>query len=238
MATGFRERFDFKDVAMRLNALVSRKCPEVITSFWIFKNAPECYRFIRRNIRTDWNTIDWDQVTSVLDWKYQRRWMPKRGPKRLRTYESRNEVDAILNKYRCKLYVFVVSANRADQHLRDMISIRLVRLAQRGNVTAKQEIMGLVRYAVEEWMDHPGYMSRWRGYDEKIQNTIEGCIHRYRYTGSFFRYVYRTFQYAGRGIQPIFAYSLDEPVAIDADKRKIETVVQDPETGEIFLYNT
>ncbi len=132
----------------------------------------------------------------------------------------------------------MVSANRDDQHLRDMISIRLVRLAQRGNVTAKQEIMGLVRYAVEEWLDRPGYMSRWRGYDEKIQDTIEGCIRRYRYTGSFFRYVYRTFQYAGRGIQPIFAYSLDEPVAINDDKRKIETVVQDPETGEIFLYNT
>jgi hypothetical protein len=229
---------DFKDFTMRLNALVSRKRPEVLTSSWIFKNAPECYRFIRKNIRTDWNSIDWDQVTSVLDWKYQRRWMRKRSPKRLRPYENRNEVDAILNRYRYKLYVFVVPADRADRHLRDIISIRLVRLAQRGNVAAKQEIMGLVRDAVEEWLDRPGYMSRWRGYDEKIQNTIEGCIRRYRYTGSFFRYVYRTFQYAGRGIQPIYAYSLDEPVAIDADKRKIETVVQDPETGEIFLYET
>lgn len=58
-------------------------------------------------------------------------------------------------------------------------------------------------------------------------------VRRYRYTGSFFKYVYRTLQYAGRGIQPFYAYSLDEPVAIDADKRKIENVVQDPETGEM-----
>lgn len=231
-------KIDFKDIAMQLNALLSLKCPEVLTSSWIFKNAPECYRFIQRNIRTDWNTIDWDQVTSVLDWKYQRRWMPNRRSKRLRLYENRNEVDAILNRYRYKLYVFMVPTDQADQQLRDIISIHLVRLAQRGNVAAKKEIMELVRYVVEEWLDRPGYMSRWRGYDEKIQNTIEGCIRRYRYTGSFFRYVYRTFQYAGRGIQPIYAYSLDEPVAIDADKRKIEAVVQDPETGEIFLYNT
>ncbi len=164
--------------------------------------------------------------------------MPKRRPKRLRPYENGNEVDAIINRYRYKLYVFVVPADWADRQLRDIISIQLVRLAQHGNVTAKKEIMGLIRYVVEEWIDRPGYLSRWRGYDEKIKNTIEGCIRRYRYTGSFFKYVYRTFQYAGRGIQPIYAYSLDEPVAIGADKRKIETVVQDPETGEIFLYNT
>jgi len=229
---------DFKAVAMRLNALVSRKRPEVLTSSWIFKNAPECYRFIQKNIRTDWDAIDWDRVTSVLDWKYQRRWMPRRRPKRLNPYRNRKEVDAILDRFRDKLYVFIVPADRVDRHLRDVISIRLVRLAQRGNVTAKQEIMRLVRYAVDEWLDQPGYMSRWRGYDEKIQETIEGCIRRYRYTGSFFKYLYRTLQYAGRGIQPFYAYSLDEPVTTNSDKRKIETVVQDPETGEIGLYNT
>jgi hypothetical protein len=229
---------DFEAVAMRLNALVSRKRPEVITSSWIFRNAPECYRFIQKNIRTESDTIDWDRVTSVLDWKYQRRWMPQRRAKRLNPYKNRSEVDVILDRYRGRLYVFIVPADRVDRHLRDVISIRLVRLAQRGNVTAKQEITGLVRYAVDEWLDQPGYMSRWRGYDEKIQETIEGCIRRYRYTGSFFRYLYRTFQYAGRGIQPFYAYSLDEPVITNSDKRKIEAVVQDPETGEISLYNT
>jgi len=120
----------------------------------------------------------------------------------------------------------------------NIISIRLVRLAQRGNFTAKQEIMRLVQYAVDEWLDRSDYMSRWRGYDEKVRETIEGCIRRYRYTGSFFKYVYRTLQYVGRGIHPFYAYSLDEPVAIDADKRKIENVVQDPETGEIGQYGT
>jgi hypothetical protein len=238
VTTGFCEKMDFKTVATQLNALVSLKRPEVLTGSWIFKHAPECYRFIQKNIRTEWNAIDWDQVTSVLDWKYQRRWMPQRRPKKLNPYRNRNEVDAILNRYRDKLYVFIVPADRVDRHLRDIISIRLVRLAQRGNFTAKQEIMRLVRYAVDEWLDRSDYMSRWRGYDEKVRETIEGCIRRYRYTGSFFKYVYRTLQYAGRGIQPFYAYSLDEPVAIDADKRKIENVVQDPESGEIGLYRT
>jgi hypothetical protein len=227
---------DFKAVATQLNAVVARKRPEILTASWIFKNAPECYRFIQKNIRTEWNAIDWDRVTSVLDWKYQRRWIPQRRPKILRPYGNRDEVDAVLDRYRDKLYVFIVPADRVDRQLRDVISIRLVRLAQRGNFTAKQEIMELVRYAVDGWLDRPGYMSRWRGYDEKIQDTIEGCIRRYRYTGSFFKYVYRTLQYAGRGIQSFYAYSLDEPVATDTDKRKMENVVQDPETGEIGLY--
>lgn len=229
---------NLKTVAAQLNALVSLECPEVLTSSWIFKHAPGCYRFIQKNIRTEWNAIDWDQVTSVLDWKYQRHWMPQRSPKKHSPYRSRNEVDAILDRYRDKLYIFVVPVDQIDRHLRDIIIIRLVRLAQRGNLTAKQEIMRLVGYAVDDWLDHSGYMSRWRGYDEKVRVTIEGCIRRYRYTGSFFKYVYRTLQYAGRGIQPFYAYSLDEPVAVDADKRKIDNVFQDPETGEIGMYGT
>ena len=94
-----------------------------------------------------------------------------------------------------------------------------------------------MEHVVDEWMDHSEYLSRWRGYDEKIRSIIEGCIRRYRYSGSFLNYVYRTLQYAARGIQPFYAYSLDETVAIDADKRKIENVVRDPETGEIGLYS-
>lgn len=117
---------DFKAVAAQLNAVVSRQRPEVLTPSWIFKNAPACYRFIQKNIRTEWNAIDWDQVTSVLDWKYQRRWMPQRIPKRLRPYGNRSEVDAILNRYRDRLYVFLVPADGADRNLRDIFSIRLV----------------------------------------------------------------------------------------------------------------
>lgn len=47
------KRMSFKTIAERLNALILQRCPEVINSSWIFKNSPDCYRFIRRNIRTE-----------------------------------------------------------------------------------------------------------------------------------------------------------------------------------------
>lgn len=227
---------DFEVITSQLSTLVSQKHPEVLNSSWIFKHAPECYRYIQKNIRTEWGTIDWDRVTSALDWKYQRLWKSKRKPKRLDLYRNRDEVDVILNRCKNKLYVFIAPENQADRHLRDHISIRLVRLSQRGNIAAKEEVMRLVQHAIDEWIDHSRFMSRWRGNNEKIQEIIEGCISRYRYTGSFFNYLHRTLQYAARNMQPVYAYSLDEPVAIYSNKRKIENVVQDPETGEIGLY--
>lgn len=103
---------------------------------------------------------------------------------------------------------------------------------------AKQKIMELLQPAVDEWLERPGFMSRWRGNREKVQEVINGCIRRYRYTGSFLKYLHRTLQYAARGLQPLYSFSLDEPVAIHADKRRIENVVKDPETGEIVLYGS
>lgn len=227
---------DFEVIAAKLSALVSQKHPEVINSSWIFKHAPDCYRFIQKNIRTEWGTIDWDRVTTALHWKSQRLWMPKRMYPKLNLYSNRDEVDVILNRYKDKLYVFIAPENKSDCHLRDIISIRLVRLSQRGNIIARAELMGLVHHAIDEWIDNSQFMSRWRGNGEKVQETLEGCIRRYRYTGSFFNYLHRTLQYAARNIQPVFTYSLDEPVAIYSNKRKIENLVQDPGTGEIGLY--
>lgn len=79
-------------------------------------------------------------------------------------------------------------------------------------------------------------MSRWKDRDDEIREQLEGCIRRYRYTGSFLRYVFRTLQYAGRGIRPVYARSLDDPIATDSRERRIDNVIHDPETNEIASY--
>lgn len=231
----FMKKINFEITITLINSLLSRKCPETFNSSWILKHAPTCYSFIRKNIRTEMGTIDWDRITRALEVKHQRRWVPKRQPTKNKTYYNRNEVDAVLNSYQDKLYVFVVSNNRTDKRIWDIISIRLVRLAQRGNISAEQEVIKLVRYTVDEWLDQSSHLSRWKGYDDEIQKHIEGCIYRYRYTGSFFNYVYRTLEYAARGIRPFYLYSLDEPLMNETNKRWIEAVIKDPESGDIGL---
>ena len=79
-------------------------------------------------------------------------------------------------------------------------------------------------------------MSRWEGYDEKIKKCLEGCIRRYRYTGSVFNYVFRTLEYAGRGLNPLYAFSLHDPVAFGSEKYRIENVYKDAETNEICIH--
>ncbi len=228
---------DFDRVVITLNKLLSRKNPESFNGSWILKHAPRCYRFIRKNIRTEIGAIDWDKVTYALEWKFQRRWAPGRPRKNPLPYENSEEVEFIFNKNREKLYVFIAPQDLVDRRIRDIISISLVRLSQNGNLTAKQEVMKLVTYTINDWLEKYYFLNRWQGYEEEVQKQLEGCIRRYRYTGSFLHYVYRTLEYAGRGIRPFYAYSLDEPVAYGTEKRQIENVVQDPETSMAKIYD-
>ncbi len=226
----------FNDVIITLDKLLVKKNPPSFNSSWILKHAPRCYRFIWRNVRTETGGIDWDRVTYALEWKYQRRWAPGRSRKNPRPYENALEVEAVTRKYRDKLYVFIAPQDLIDRRIRDIISITLVRLAQNGNLLAKHEVMKLVTYTISDWLEKYYFLNRWQGYEEEVQKQLAGCIRRYRYTGSFLNYVFRTLEFAGRGIRPFYAYSLDEPVAWDTEKRKIENVIQDPETGEVRMY--
>ncbi|MBI4480214.1 MAG: hypothetical protein HY651_09350 [Acidobacteria bacterium] len=117
-----------------------------------------------------------------------------------------------MQRYQDKLYVFVVSADVEDRRLRDIISIALVRMAQNGNLAAKRELAELISFTVHEWIEHHPFLTRWLDYGDELREQLEGCIRRYRYTGSFIRYVFRTLQYAARGLRPRRAYSLDEPL--------------------------
>jgi hypothetical protein len=215
-----------------LNLELKRLHPETFTSTWIFHHTPRVYHFVRLNLRTENDEIDWDIVTRGLDREFSKRWTGRR--KRCRSYENNDEVEKVLLRYRPKLYVFIAPQNRDDEDLRDRISIRLVRIAQRGNVVAQKEIETLLRYTVDEWVDRFPMLCRWKYNSEKLDEQIAGCISRYRFTGSFLGYLYTTLLYSGRGLRPV--YSLDEPICRGSEKTKAENVVQDPETGEIKMY--
>ena len=200
---------NFEQAIRILNELLTDKNPGTFSSSWILKHAPHCYCFIHKNIRTELGYIDWDTVTYALNKKFQRRWAPGRKPKSMEYYADSSEVNVVLNNYQKKLYVFIAPTDQQDRRLRDMISISLVRLAQYGNKAAKKEVQKLVGYTIEDWIERYNFMSRWQGYDEKIQNHLEACIRRYRYTGSFIQYVFRTLQYAGRGLPSLYVYNVE-----------------------------
>jgi hypothetical protein len=224
-------------VVAMLSKLLLRNSPETFNSTWILKRAPGCYSFIRKHIRSEVNRIDWDKITYALEPKYQRLWAPQQN-KTSKPYRDSKEIGLILNKYTDKLYVFVAPIDATDLQVRDRIAVALVRVAQAGNVLARTELVELVRYTIDGWLDSYPYMSRWRGREDEIREQLEGCIRRYRYSGSFLRYVFRTLEYAASGIRSLCACSLDDPIATDARVRKIDNVIHDPETNEIVHYKS
>lgn len=210
-----------------LNEQLKEKQPAVFSSSWVLDNAPSVYRFVRLNLRTENNQIDWDRITYRLDRPFQKRWVYYRS-KTTKEYEDQIEVDLIMNHHQPRLYVLLAPITNIDKRRREQIIISLVRLAQKGNILAQKELCHWLVYVVEEWIDKYQTLSRWRGYNDRIQVNIEGCIRRYRYSGSFLGYLYRTLEYSGRGLVPLQKFSFDDPV-LDGKKTKIDYFVQEEE---------
>ncbi|MCK9420193.1 MAG: hypothetical protein M0R70_12520 [Nitrospirae bacterium] len=199
----------FESAVNTMNSLLAAKQPQTFNRAWVRVNAPCVYRFIQKEIRIESGGIDWDRITRALNPKYQKQWTGSLR-KTVKPYRNKAEVDIVLQQYSDKLYTFITSENRNDEHIRDTISISLARIAQKGNITAKQEIMKLLNFTVDDWIERNPKLSGWRGYDQMIQVRLDCCIRRYRYSGSFMRYVFKTLEYAAKGLTPLIAYSLDD----------------------------
>ncbi len=206
-----------------LNKLLKEKQPKIFSSSWILSHAPQVYQYVRLNLRTDDDRIDWDKITPGLNRKFQKRWVRYRR-KKVRLYENPSEVDLILNKHKAKLYVIIVPVTKADYRLRERILIALVRISQKGNILAQQELAKWLMFIIEDWIERYYYIHRWKGYTDLIQERIQNCIRCYKYTGSFIGYLYKTLEYSGRGICFLQKFSFDDFV-LDGSKRRIDYFV-------------
>ncbi len=201
---------NFESAISYMNNLLAERRPRSFDRALVRVNAPCVYRFAQREIRIENGGIDWDRLTRALNPRYQRQWTVSLR-KKAKPYRDQAEVDAVLKQYGDKLYTFVSSQGKDDEYVRDIISITLVRIAQRGNMSAKEEIIRLLGFTIDGWIERNPTLSYWRGYDPLIQIRLECCIRCYRYSGSFMRYIFKTLEYAGRGLKPLIAYSLDDP---------------------------
>ena len=108
---------DIATAIATMNRLLTSKEPAQFNSSWIRRHAPPCYRFIQVNFRREYGGIDWDRLTCALERRFQRLWKPERITKRS-LYEEPREIDAIREKFRDKMYVFIALATRPTHALR------------------------------------------------------------------------------------------------------------------------
>ncbi len=225
---------DLKKAGKVLNRILKKKNPETFSSTWIYQNTPEIYRFVTKNLRTEINTIDWDSLTVHIDKKFQKRWMRYKR-KTMKQYENQAELDQILSKYRSKLYTFITLYEKDDKEIRHKIIVALVRIAQKGNIFARNELTNLLMFTVETWIERYDGLYKWKSHKDQLEEKIHCCIRGYRYTGSFTNYLFRTLELSGRGLRYFRTCSLDKPL-FDGETTIIDYVVQDSQTNEFYLF--
>jgi len=228
---------DFNKAVKNINRALYRKKPESIDNLWVKRNCRTTYFFVEENIKTELGETDWDRIISGLDRPHQRLWMRgvKMSKRSVESYEDRCEVDMVMKKYKYKLYTFFAQENEEDKRICDLISIRLVRTAQKGNHLARDKAVELAGYLVSNWLETDARVFRWRGYNELIRKTVEDCIRRYRYTGSFIGYLHKTLEYTGRGLLPGEVLCLDETSPI-TKRKKIDSVIHDSHSGNFIFF--
>ncbi len=107
-----------------------------------------------------------------------------------------------------------------------MIFINLVRIAQKGNILAQQQIVDWLTFVITEWIENKSEIAKWKGFTDDLEKIIKGCIRCYHYTGTFIGYVYKTLQYAARGLHPLYVCSLNDRVG-KGTKTRIDYIVQE-----------
>lgn len=211
----------FEQVVRKINFHLEKKNPRIINELWIKNNSPMSYKFIIEN------NIDWDTVTINFEKSFQGRWN-KSSKRKIYThegyYEDRTELNQILDTHKDKMYTFVSRISREDELICDRISILLVRLAQKGNILAVIEIKNLYVFILNKWLEEGRSLRRWRGYEDESVELLERCIFRYRYSGTFIGYLYRTLQLSALALEPLEAYSLDD-ISIFTGKSRVETLI-------------
>ncbi len=209
-----------------INRSINKKKPETFNNQWIKSRCKISHQFIIENIKTEFGEPDWDLVVSKLERCNQKIWM--KGVKRATNepYKDQFELDIILEKYKDKLYTFLAQQDKEDKNVCDIISIKLVRLSQKGNILAGDMVITLCSYLINQWLEYDRGLFNWKGYDELIVETIKACISRFRYTGSFLGYLHRTIEYSGRGLVPAEKFSLDD-FSLVTGKRLLETFIKD-----------
>lgn len=213
---------NFDQAVRNINRSLNKKQPEKFNPQWIRNRCKISYEFVAEKIKTELDEPDWDLIVSRLERHNQKLWMRRMKRIDVDLYKDKEELNIVLDCYKNKLYTFLGQVDNDDRMICDWISIKLVRLSQKGNLLAKNKVISLLENLADQWIEFDKSLYSWKGYGELKTEHIEACIRRFRYAGSFLGYLHRTLQYAGLGLVPIEKFSLDD-YSISTGKRIIDT---------------
>lgn len=193
---------DFDQAIERLTRSLQRWKPCRFNRHWVDLHEPKVYKFINKNIRMERGITDWERVIRKLDRSLQALWLDEPVASLL-PYSDPSEVEIALKKYKKywkKRSALFTSERRENDTVRNLICVTLVRLAQRGNVAAEEELIDLLIPLLRDWMNRYPCLWWWQWYPEQLRETCQYCIYRYRYTGMFLGYLHNKLQFSARDL--------------------------------------
>ena len=188
---------DFDEAIARLTQALDKSNPVRFNRYWVSLHEPKVYKFFTRNIKTELGKSDWNRVISKLDPTLQVRWHDERIVNLL-PYSDPQVVERLIIKYGGRHYVsfMYINGEEEDNDVRNRISVTLVRLAQRGNVAAEEELM-----ITGDWIYRDPQLWQWQRYPELLRGKCKYCIYHYRYTGTFLGYLYTKLKYSALSLE-------------------------------------
>lgn len=175
-------------VSMKIARLVEKHKPTTINEKWIRKHSKKSIEFIRKN------NLDWDTVTKYFDRSLQRKWNRKVKIKNHTEYFNEFEVETLLKSHKKFLYTFIIYRNLEEFNHCDRMCILLTRLAQNGNICAREKLQNSLEEIIYKWIETDPAISRWREHENSISIVLSRCVRKYRYSGSFLGYFKRSLQ--------------------------------------------
>ena len=188
--------YSFPQAIALLKELLNTHRPLEFNARWIRMHDCGLLTQICRHVRTaDHSAIDWQRVIQELDPVWRAKWHPRRMDvmASVEEYEDMSEVEAILSQYREQLYLFFGAENRGDRVRRDTICHALVRLAQKGNVDAKDTLITYATFTMNDWIDRIPYLAPFHTVPNVSTERLEKCIRGYQFWDNgtpFFGYLY------------------------------------------------
>lgn len=170
------------EVKKDLIDLLQEKKPKHFNPSWIMEQNSSLYQRMTRMFRTDKGFIDWNTIISSLPQELSGRWTKHRTYEESvpdTTYSDEEQVRVALGAYTDKLYTFYGTVDPEDKTIRDEICDILIRLAQKGNLSAEKLLMDNVVYLAFNWIEEKDALKNIRYHMADIPELIRKAIYRF-----------------------------------------------------------
>ena len=138
--------------------------------------------------RTEKGFVDWDTIISSLPQKFSARWTKQRTYEESvpdTTYKDEEQVKISLGAYTDKLYTFYGVVDPEDETIRDEICDILIKLSQKGNLSAEKLLMDNVVYLAFNWIEEKDALKNIRYHMADIPELIRKAIYRFNSDHAF-----------------------------------------------------